>query len=77
MFYPYNDYMIRAMVKQKQQAFFREAEIDRLLCEMNPRQQGWLSRQTSRLLHRLARLLPAFGKRLDRLEVPRVALTQH
>lgn len=70
MFYPYNDYVIRDMVKQKQVGFLREAETDRLLSELNSQQPGWLSRQTSRLLRCLAHSLMAPVGRPDRPDVP-------
>jgi len=55
MFYPHNDYVIRDMVKQKHQAFLREAETNRLHNEMKRQKAGWLSQHTSWLLRLFAR----------------------
>jgi hypothetical protein len=44
MVYPMNDWLLKRITEEKIQRALREAEVDRLLSEINPRRKNWLSR---------------------------------
>lgn len=65
MLNPYNEYLYHHIVKETTAAFRREAEIDHLLDQLQPRQPNPLARQFRRALHDLGHVLVALGRRLD------------
>jgi hypothetical protein len=72
MLYPANDIVVRRIAHEKMQTALRQAEIDRLLSEVNPRQPSWLSRKARQLQGWLLGL----RRRSEDLDIPGVVLPQ-
>jgi hypothetical protein len=68
MLYLVNDYMLYVIKRETTRQYLREAEIDHLLNEINPRHSSWLSYQVRKALHKFGHLLLTLGRRLDRIE---------
>ena len=65
MLNPYNEYLFYPIVKETTARYLREAEVDHVLDQLNPRRPSWLAQQIRRAVHALGHVLIALGRRLD------------
>jgi hypothetical protein len=66
--YPANDYLLWVIREETTLRYLRQAEIDHLLSEVEPRQPGGLAYRVRPALRKLGHLFLALGSVLDRIE---------
>lgn len=66
--YPANDYMLKVITDETTLRYIRQAEIDHLLSEVEPRQPRGLAYRVRPALRKLGHLFLALGGALVRIE---------
>jgi hypothetical protein len=65
-----NDFITKNITSQKMNEYLQQAEKDRLLLTLNPRQENPIIQFARSFLHSIGQLMVTVGRRFDQLEVP-------
>jgi hypothetical protein len=65
MLYPQNPVLLNTIKKETTEQFIRQAEMDRLASQSEPRKQSWLFLPSRQGIERLGHQLIAWGERLE------------